>query len=694
MESSAGKQEGRSTRRNAMATAWLLCMALVLGGCGGGSNSVTPSVSPTTLSGVVASGGPLSGASVAAIDNTGHVVATTTSTSDGSYSLPLPAGTPGPLLIRATTVAAGLSSIWLPASGSAGTGTVNVTPLTNLLASLLSQDGDPASTGPGALDLSQISPTAIAAKTQLIQGWISKVETAIGGAAAGMSDLIATPFQADGTGIDQLLDSLHVSVVPTGTTADVQISLQEVLGDASQPSSLVFTSTNPPQGASLAAPGPGSLAPVGLAADMQTFLSQFNACMAQPLASRSSGNSLLGSTCTSLFLNGDPSSYLSNGKGIAKAWPMLFDDSQTGGHLSEAQLQFGRSMTLPGSSTTASTWIFSALWTSPSGSVSFYRDNFYLADSGGASTMVLLGNQYAFKASAYPIGQEREFVNNQAQAYWSSGYSVTVPNYTDSGGHPTIDHVLVTPPLGSPFTLVPNTGCSFLVQTGFGCTNLLRYAWSSLVPPPSGVSAADPTSPLTYESLLFMAPNPMSDAQVVAVPDQSSWRFDFYMASAPTTLAATEYYRTSSRMMTVGELQAMGDPQLISPTIANLEASSITTVNWPFSRYLSAGAPSVAMPPPSSGGIALAWSVPGQQSFEEASIYGFDNASSAGFNDVTNVGSLSTSGTVLCQAQTVSDLHCSAGNYASGTGIIGIELDSADFQGRNYSHFYALYRIY
>lgn len=118
-------------------------------------------------------------------------------------------------------------------------------------------------------------------KHSALQGWISKVETAIGGAAAGMSDLIATPIQANGTGIDQLLDSLHVSVVPTGTTADVQISLQGVLGDASQPSSLVFTSTNPPQGSSLAAPGAGSLAPVGLAADMQTFLSQFNACMAR-----------------------------------------------------------------------------------------------------------------------------------------------------------------------------------------------------------------------------------------------------------------------------------------------------------------------------------------------------------------------------------------------------------------------------
>lgn len=308
--------------------------------------------------------------------------------------------------------------------------------------------------------------------------------------------------------------------------------------------------------------------------------------------------------------------------------------------------------------------------------------------------MVLLGNQYAYKASANPISQEREFVNNPPEAYWSSGYTVTIPNYTDSSGHPVIDHVLVTPPLGSPFTLLPSAGCSFLVQTGFGCTSFLRYAWSSVSPPPAGVTAANPGSPSTYESLLFMTPNTMSDSQVADIPDQSSWRFDFYMASAPSVLAATQYYRTSSRMMTIAELQALGVPQLTSPTLAQLAASSTTTVNWPFSRYLSASAPSVAMPPPSSGGIGLAWSIPAQQQFQEASVYGYDNASSAGFNDVTYPGSGSTSGTVSCHAQTTSDLHCNAGNYASGTGIIGIELDSADFEGRNYSHFYALYRIY
>lgn len=689
MDSTAGGQEGKRTRQ--YIAAWLLCATLVISGCGGSGGSVAGTASPTTLRGVVASGGPVAAARVSAIDNSGSVVAMATSGVDGSYSLPLPAGTTPPLLIRATTTAASLSSIWSPASGSASMDTVNITPLTNLLVSMLSTDGDPAATGPGALDLSQISNSAIATKSQIILGLISQVATTIGGAAASTTDLIATPFQANGTGMDQLLDSLHVSVVPTGTTADVQIALQEVVADASAPPSLVFTSANPPQGTSLAAPSPGSLAPVGLAAYMQTFLSQFNACMAQPLSSRSSGSALSAAGCTSLFLNGDPSTYLSNGKGIAKEWPMLFDNSQTGGNLSNAQLQFGRSTSLHGTTTTVTTWIFSAMWTSPSGSVSFYRDNFYLESGASGTSLVLLGNQYSYKATAYPIGQDREFVNDQPDYYWSSGYTVTVPNNTDSGGNPIFDHVVVTPPFGSQFTLVPDAGCSFLVQAGFGCTNLLRYDWGSLVPVPGGVMAANPGDPSTYESLLFMTANRMSDAQVVLIPDQSSWRFDFYMAGAPGTLATTQYYRTSSRMMTLAELQAEGAPRLSSPTVADLVAASTATVNWQFSKYLAASAPSVAMPPPTSGGIDLALSTPGQQQFEEASVFGYDNASNAGFNDVTTAVSGKT---ILCTPQTVSDLHCSAGNYASGTGIIGIELDSADFSDRNYSHFYALYKLY
>ncbi len=132
---------------------------------------------------------------------------------------------------------------------------------------------------------------------------------------------------------------------------------------------------------------------------------------------------------------------------------------------------------------------------------------------------------------------------------------------------------------------------------------------------------------------------------------------------------------------------------MITRSVANPArvAASTATVNWQFSKYLAASAPSVAMPPPTSGGIDLALSTPGQQQFEEASVFGYDNASNAGFNDVTTAVSGKT---ILCTPQTVSDLHCSAGNYASGTGIIGIELDSADFSDRNYSHFYALYKLY
>ena len=96
MDSTAGGQEGKRTRQ--YIAAWLLCATLVISGCGGSGGSVAGTASPTTLRGVVASGGPVAAARVSAIDNSGSVVAMATSGVDGSYSLPLPAGTTPPLL--------------------------------------------------------------------------------------------------------------------------------------------------------------------------------------------------------------------------------------------------------------------------------------------------------------------------------------------------------------------------------------------------------------------------------------------------------------------------------------------------------------------------------------------------------------------------------------------------------------------
>ena len=690
----------------------LLASTVAATGCGGGSSSptstttgTTSTTTPTTLQGVVASGAPVAGAQVILYDNSNNIVAGPASTkADGSYTLRLPAGASPPLLVVVTSPAGStLSSLWPPASGGAITGTVNVTPLTNLLASTLSANGNPALAGAGGINLAQLSSSQIAANTHAILSLIAPVQSALG---TSLTDLISGPFVANGNGVDLLLDSLQVSVLPNGSgSANVQMSVNQVLTSGAQPTTLVFTSSssNPPpsNSNSLAAPPSGTLVPAGLSAAMQAFVVNFNTCMAQPVATRANGSALSSSACAALVANGNSADYLSNGKALASAWPMLFNTNETGGTLSNPQLRFGRMTILPGTATQTATWVFTAAYTSPAtsltpGAISLVRDNYYQPSAGAA--LVLLGDQNAYGANVRPIGQYREFVNDsQPDAYWSSGYTVTVGNRT-SGGVPIFSKVVVTPPqIGtnppSQITLVPTAGCSFLVPQGYGCTNFLRYDWGAFSTVPSGVIASNPADPSTYESLLFQTSSRLADADVVKLPDVSSWKFEFYLASNPTAIASTQYYRTSSRMLTLGELQAAGLPQLSSPTAAQLAAGSTLAVNHQFSSYLSTTPTSLAYAPPVSGGLAFGWN---QKAIlgGAVTVFGYDNNTNLGFNDSQDFYSAATSATVVCSDQTISDLHCHGGNYVAGTGIIGIELSTSDADQRDFSRFYALYKLY
>ena len=709
-------QLGAAATRRRTGHAWrcarallLLASTLVATGCGGGSSSptstATGTTTPTTLQGVVASGAPIAGAQVTLYDNSNHIVAGPASTqADGSYTLPLPAGTSPPLLVVVTTPAGStLSSLWPPASGGTITGTVNVTPLTNLLASSLSANGNPALAGAGGINLAQLSSSQIAANTQAILSLIAPVQSALG---TSLTDLISGSFIANGSGVDLLLDSLHVSVLPNGSgSANVQMSVNQVLTSGAQPIPLVFTSSssNPPPSSStaLAAPAVGTLVPAGLSAAMQAFVGNFNTCMAQPVATRATGAALSSTACAALVVNGNSANYLSGGKTLASAWPMLFNANETGGTLSNPQLRFGRMTTVPGTTTQTATWVFTAMYTSPAtsptpGAISLVRDNFYQPSHG--APLVLLGDQQIYAANVRPIGQYRGFVNDsQPDAYWSSGYTVTVGNRT-SGGAPIFSKVVVTPPqIGTnppqPITLVPTAGCSFLVPQGSGCTNFLRYDWGAFSPAPSGVTASNPADPSTYESLLFQTSSRLTDTDVVKLPDMSFWQFDFYLASSPTVIATTQRYRTLSRMLTLGELQAAGTPELSSPTAAQLAAGSILTVNHQFSSYLSTTPTSLAYAPPTSGGPTFGWNRNAALG-GAVTVYGYDNNTNLGFNDSQGFNSTATSATVVCNNQTTSDLHCSGGNYVAGTGIVGIELNISDAEQREFSRFYALYKLY
>jgi hypothetical protein len=125
-----------------------LCIpaAVTLAGCLGGGGDATPATpaatvpEDVTISGVAATGAPLSGATINVYDAKNAKVASTVAAADGSYTLVVPSTATAPFVIEAVRDDVALYS---PVSSTSVT-RVNVTPITTIAAAQLSPTGDPA----------------------------------------------------------------------------------------------------------------------------------------------------------------------------------------------------------------------------------------------------------------------------------------------------------------------------------------------------------------------------------------------------------------------------------------------------------------------------------------------------------------------------------------------------------------------
>ncbi|WP_341679297.1 hypothetical protein [Niveibacterium sp. SC-1] len=201
----------------------------VLAACGGGGGveptASTPSspASPpvesaappaASVSGTVAVGKPLSGASVNLDCKGGSVVATTAP--DGSYSVELPAGIQTPCVITASGTASNGEAVMIHSVAPAP-GTANVTPLTCLLTNTLAHQAG----APDAVHLAQdLSSNSSAQQLLSDPSVVNKAARAVsslvsahGGAIPNSQDFLTKPFTADHTGPDADLDGLATTGV-------------------------------------------------------------------------------------------------------------------------------------------------------------------------------------------------------------------------------------------------------------------------------------------------------------------------------------------------------------------------------------------------------------------------------------------------------------------------------------------------
>ncbi|WP_322046441.1 carboxypeptidase-like regulatory domain-containing protein [Paraburkholderia sp. J67] len=192
--------------------------AVAVCACGGGSDS-SPSATPAaSVQGTVASGAAIANANVTATDVNGKT-ASTTAGADGTYTLKVgqlnapvvvvatdPQGRSDPLV---SVIAA------LPAAGTSST--VNVTTLTTAIGDLLTASGN-------ALDLT--TPATLGANVQVaaVQKASGTLNSALAdilqqnGLSTASFDAISTPFTANQTGADAVIDSVQLLSNGSGTT--------------------------------------------------------------------------------------------------------------------------------------------------------------------------------------------------------------------------------------------------------------------------------------------------------------------------------------------------------------------------------------------------------------------------------------------------------------------------------------------
>jgi len=191
-----------------------MLLALVACGGGGGGSDASSKTPKSFVSGTVAAGAPVVG--IVNVLGANGLSASSFIESDGSYSIDVTLLTaPFILFAEGSVNGKGLTMY----SASVAAGNVNITPITDfILRNALAGSAEAAYTN---WTSSQVSATALIAAETNAQQQIEPVLNALG--IDSNVDLISTPFSADQTGIDMVLEVLTINY--SGTEATVTNSL-------------------------------------------------------------------------------------------------------------------------------------------------------------------------------------------------------------------------------------------------------------------------------------------------------------------------------------------------------------------------------------------------------------------------------------------------------------------------------------
>ncbi len=258
----------------------ILFGSVLLISCGGGGSSSTSS-SSTTLSGTAATGSALANATVNVYDSLGSLVGTTTTDSNGLYSLTVGSQFRAPFTIQVQGLSGdGATSLY---SLAPSTGIANINQITNAIAASLSSNGDPS------LHMTGTSATvsSITAADSSYSAALVNLTNALGVTGS----FITGSFNA---AYDKLLDNVTIDVkqnagIAITTSAGMQSSSSDLLANAvvSTPYTSAFLASSGLPSASNASNLPALSSSSMLAAsDLEYLRAKLQTCFAIPSASR------------------------------------------------------------------------------------------------------------------------------------------------------------------------------------------------------------------------------------------------------------------------------------------------------------------------------------------------------------------------------------------------------------------------
>ena len=593
----------------------LLPMTMVavaaLTACGGSGSAVPTAI---TLSGTAATGAPMAGAILVVKDSTGAEVqscAPCTVDGEGKFSVELKATAKAPFVLFATqdgSVEPQVSMI-----DTAQSATVNVSPITTLIATRLAPNGDPAQ-----LKASDLTADKITTATTEVKTALQPLLEAAGVAAD--ANPVTMAFKANSTGLDKALDILgKPSIVRTNDgKANVEIEIKtggsDAVGDTSGAAKITLTAGAAPvasAGLTLASMK-ATLPADGVSSQIKGLMQRMQDCYATAPAERVASGATLASqitasVCKAIFVDNDPSKFLHNNSVVSQAGATLtgnlagrFSGAFKGIFTSVQGIQFDLPeyrYIIKNGNTTDTTKpmdgdvVFTARWTVTDPNAGIYLGQ---SDVGEYQARVqngelkLMGNQSLHDLNINAQARREEMPAVPDYAYLATGYNIGITerrwDHDNNSATPKVsiyEQVVVTSPTGKTFTFKPISGNNY-DYLGLVSGNTIT---SSATVRLNGVylnSATTGHPSERFTAAFWGSKSDWTDEAIKAIAAQGNWKFEITLTQAiatanPTTIANrtfTQYRRSINRAPTLAELQATKWPALKDPVKTTLASQA------------------------------------------------------------------------------------------------------------------------